>query len=73
MCVGTRPSDIPSLLDTTLDITNRLYPPFRPPPSPPPAEPLSRTRTARSCTQATIAPMDATLRVERQPLAALNS
>ena len=50
-----------------------LAPPaFRPPPSPPPTEPLSRTRTARSCTQATIAAMDATLRVERQPLAALN-
>ena len=46
---------------------------FRPPPTPPPAEPLSRTRTARSCTQATNAAIDATLRVERQPQAARNS
>ena len=48
-------------------------PAFRPPPSPLPAEPLSRMKTARSCSQATNAAIDATLRVERRPLAALNS
>ena len=48
-------------------------PAFCPPPSPLPAEPLSRMKTARSCSQATNAAIDATLRVERRPLAALNS
>ena len=49
-----------------------LAPPaFRPPPSPPPPEPISRTRQMRSSAAATNAKMDASLELERRPLADL--
>lgn len=38
---------------------------FRPPPTPPPPPPISRTKSARDCTAATDAAIDATLHLER--------
>ena len=45
---------------------------YRPPPSPPPAEPISRTRQMRSSIAATNAKIDASVQLERRPLADLN-
>ena len=48
--------------------TGLAPPAFRPPPPPPPPPPISRTKSARDCTAATNAAIDATLRLERRPL-----
>ena len=45
-----------------------LAPPAFRPTSRPLSPRISRTKTARSCTRATMASIDATLRVEQQPL-----